>query len=150
MTDERLTISELSERSGLSKHTLRYYERIGLLPLVDREQSSGHRRYRPEHAHWVAFIRDLRSTGMPIREVQAYAKLAVHREASWPQRREMLAAHRERVLERMADLERHLRILDRKLERGCDPERSKTNDRATPAKRQPKPRSLYADLATTT
>lgn len=147
MTNERLTIAELAERSGVTKHTLRYYERIGLLPMVDREPSSGHRRYRVEHVHWVAFVRDLRGTGMPIREVQQYAKLAVKRDASWPERREMLAAHRERVLGRIADLKRHVAILDRKLERGCDPDRSMADRTATPTRIE-KPRRPHADYAT--
>lgn len=123
MVEPVLTIGDLAERTGLSKHTLRYYERIRLLPVVARDPSSGHRRYRPDHVRWVAFLRELRATGMPVREVRAYARLAVRGENSWPERRAMLAAHRDRVLAKIAELERHVAKLDGKLERGCAPER---------------------------
>lgn len=118
-----MTISELSRVTGVSKHTLRYYERAGLLPLVERDATSRHRRYRLEHVHWLAFVRELRNTGMPMREVRQYAALAVHGETSWPARRQMLAAHRERVLAALDTYRRHLEVLDGKLALGCAPER---------------------------
>jgi DNA-binding transcriptional MerR regulator len=68
-----MTISELAQSTGVSKHTLRYYERIGLIPLVGRHPASGHRLYTPQHPQWVTFIRNLRATGMPIRELRAYS-----------------------------------------------------------------------------
>lgn len=123
MQPATLTITNLAEQTGLSKHTLRYYERIELLPSVARDPSSGHRRYRPDHVRWVAFLRELRATGMPIREVRRYARIALQGDRGWPARHAMLAAHRDRVRERIAVLQRHLAKLDAKLERGCGPER---------------------------
>lgn len=124
MGERMLTITDLAQQTGLSKHTLRYYEKIDLLPLVSRDPSSGHRRYRSDHVRWVAFLRELRATGMPVREVREYAKIAARGgEESWPRRRAMLAAHRERVAEKIAVLQQHVAKLDNKLELGCGPER---------------------------
>jgi DNA-binding transcriptional MerR regulator len=67
---------------NLSKYTLRYYEQVGVVPRVGRDPSSGHRRYRDEHISWLQFLRDLRSTGMPIRDVRAYVKLIERGDAS--------------------------------------------------------------------
>ena len=72
MTDPTpgLTIAEAAERTGLTTHTLRYYERDGLmLGAVDRS-ASGHRRYTERDLAWIEMITRLRSTGMPIREVR--------------------------------------------------------------------------------
>jgi DNA-binding transcriptional MerR regulator len=71
----RFTIAEAAERSGLTAHTLRYYERDGLmLAAVDRS-GSDHRRYTERDLTWISLITKLRSTGMPIREVKKYAAL---------------------------------------------------------------------------
>lgn len=116
-----MTITQLADATGVSKHTLRYYERLGLIPLVGRDRSSGHREYRAEHEEWITFVRRLRESGMPIRELRAYARLVVRGDATWPARREMLAAHRERVAAQIAMLRGQLAILDKKLALGCAP-----------------------------
>ncbi|MBI3791018.1 MAG: MerR family transcriptional regulator [Gemmatimonadetes bacterium] len=117
-----MTIAQLAAETGVSKHTLRYYEQLGLVPLVDRDRSSGHRRYTAQHAGWIRFLRDLRATGMPIREVRAYARLVARGPDSWPERKRLLAAHRARVMGAITELQRHRRMLDRKLAAGCAPE----------------------------
>jgi DNA-binding transcriptional MerR regulator len=114
-----MTITELADVTGVSKHTLRYYERMGLVPLVERDRSSGHRRYNSRHAQWIAFLRNLRQGGMPIRDVRAYAKLVAKGESSWPERRAMLAAHRRRVVDAIAVFQAHQAVLDSKLAAGC-------------------------------
>jgi DNA-binding transcriptional MerR regulator len=116
-----MTISELAESTGLSKHTLRYYERTGLVPLVERHPSSGHRRYTPSHAEWITFVRNLRATGMPIRELRAYAALVSKGERTWPDRKAMLATHRSRIVAMIALLQEQRKVLDRKLALGCAP-----------------------------
>lgn len=117
-----MTIAQLAAETGVSKYTLRYYEQMGLVPLVVRDRSSGHRRYTAQHASWIRFLRDLRKTGMPIREMRAYARLVAKGEGSWPERKQLLAAHRERVDGAMAVLRAHRKMLDRKLALGCAPE----------------------------
>src|SRR5215472_15000263 len=73
MAPAELTIAEVAERTGLTRHTLRYYERDGLMLGVDRA-GSGHRRYSEHDLGWIELITKLRATGMPIREVRRYAE----------------------------------------------------------------------------
>jgi DNA-binding transcriptional MerR regulator len=116
-----MTIAELATLTGLSRHTLRYYERLGLVPLVAREPSSGHRRYSPSHVQWIDFLRNLRQAGMPLRDIRTYARLVAKGPGTWPARRELLAAHRARVEESIQRLREHRRLLTRKLRAGCAP-----------------------------
>ena len=69
-----LTISDVAEETGVSNHTLRYYERAGLLTSVERN-GSGHRRYSSADVEWVIVVTRLRATGMPIRLIRRYAEL---------------------------------------------------------------------------
>ena len=91
-----IKIGELAERSGLSAHTIRYYERIGLLPYADRTSSS-HRDDDASILTWFAFLARLKTTGMPIREMVRYAALRENGAATEADRRAMLERHRERV-----------------------------------------------------
>src|ERR671917_1288255 len=91
--DATLTIAEVAERCGVSAHTLRYYERIGLLD-VSRD-AAGHRVYDARDYARVVFLTRLRMTGMPIRELQRYVALVAEGEASVPERLRMLLAHRD-------------------------------------------------------
>ncbi|MDR6663926.1 MerR family transcriptional regulator [Rhizobium sp. 1399] len=109
-----MKISDLAKRSGLSAHTLRYYERIGLLPYADRDRS-GQRDYDASILSWIEFVGRLKTTGMPIRDMLLYAKLADNGKATFSERREMLREHRERVRAHVADLETCLRVLDGKI-----------------------------------
>ena len=96
MTSEYLTIAEAAERTGLTQHTLRYYERDGLMLGVGRA-GSGHRRYSERDLGWVELITKLRATGMPIREVRRYAELVRAGDGNEDERLALLRAHRERV-----------------------------------------------------
>jgi DNA-binding transcriptional MerR regulator len=116
-----MTISEFAARTGVSAHTLRYYERAGLIPMVPRDPVSGRRTYTAEYAEWVRFVRSLRATGMPIRELRRYATLVAEGDTTWPARKAMLAAHRERVVATLALLEEQRLMLDQKLALGCAP-----------------------------
>jgi DNA-binding transcriptional MerR regulator len=110
-----LTIAETAERTGLTTHTLRYYERDGLmLGEVDRS-ASGHRRYTEHDLGWIEMITRLRSTGMPIREVRAYAALVRAGDGNWEERLDLLRAHRVRVLAQLAEVTEHLGAIDRKI-----------------------------------
>lgn len=116
-----MTIAELAAKSGLSAHTLRYYERAGLVPMVGRDPSSGHRRYGPGHVGWIAFLRNLRAAGMPVREMRAYVRLVAKGDATWPERRAILKRHRAVVDDTIRTLQAHRRLLDQKLRAGCAP-----------------------------
>ena len=110
-----ITIAEAAERSGLSAHTLRYYERIGLIHRVGRGQN-GHRRYGRGDIEWLEFLIKLRTTDMPIRQMVEYAELVREGPQTASRRRAMLEAHREALRERIAELEETAAVIDRKIE----------------------------------
>ena len=113
MTHE-LSIGDVAERTGLSVHTLRYYERVGLLDGVDRA-SSGHRRYTEDDVGWIRLLTCLRSSGMPIRAMRDFAALRRGGNATAAERRALLEDHRQEVLARQEELARYLAVLDSKI-----------------------------------
>jgi DNA-binding transcriptional MerR regulator len=108
------TIAEVAALSGLSAHTLRYYERIGLLDPVARVHG-GQRRYDAKDLAWLAFLQRLRTTGMPIRDMKRYAELRRQGESTLAMRRALLEEHRDEVLERIAELQRDLATVTYKI-----------------------------------
>ena len=114
-TGTAYSISDLASATGLTPSTLRYYEQEGLMrDPIDRAPSS-HRRYSPEDARWIEFVSRLRTTGMPIREIQRYAALAREGEHTTPARLDLLRAHRERVLAELAALQDSLTAIEYKI-----------------------------------
>jgi DNA-binding transcriptional MerR regulator len=110
-----LTIAQAAAQTGLTAHTLRYYERDGLmLASVDRS-TSGHRRYSEHDLTWIELITRLRSTGMPIRDVRRYAALVRDGSGNEAARLALLKAHRERVEAQLAEVTSHLRAIDHKI-----------------------------------
>jgi DNA-binding transcriptional MerR regulator len=110
-----LTIAEAAARTGLTTHTLRYYERDGLmLHDVDRS-ASGHRRYDDRDLAWIDLLTRLRGTGMPIVDVRRYAALVRAGEGNELERLDLLRTHRQRVLARLAEVQEHLGAIDRKI-----------------------------------
>ncbi len=110
-----LSIAAAARATGLTTHTLRYYERGGLLlEPVDRA-SSGHRRYTEQDLGWIDMVTKLRSTGMPIREVRAYAELCRAGDGNEPERLALLQAHRTRVLAQLAEVQQNLSAIDFKI-----------------------------------
>jgi len=109
-----LTVAEAARESGVSAHTLRYYERAGLLRPVERN-GSGHRRFTSEDIDWVVMITRLRATGMPIRRIREYAELVWAGEGNERERLAIMEAHRGQVLERLAEIERNLELIDYKI-----------------------------------
>jgi DNA-binding transcriptional MerR regulator len=110
----RLSIAEAADASGVSAHTLRYYERAGLIDGVDRA-ISGHRRYGDDDLAWINTIRCLRATGMPVREIRRYAELARSGEGAWEARLALLEQHREAVQAQLDEVQGHLAFIDRKI-----------------------------------
>jgi DNA-binding transcriptional MerR regulator len=110
-----LTIAEAAEASGLSAHTLRYYERAGLLEPVNRN-GSGHRRYRESDLERITFLARLRATGMPIRDVRRYAELMRAGEATNAERLALLEAHRAAVLAGLEATARNLELVEWKID----------------------------------
>ena len=113
---ETLTVREASEFTGLSAHTLRYYERAGLIEPVARN-AGGHRRYAQTDLEHLRFLHCLRDTGMPIHRMQDYATLASQGHVTLEARVELLDSHRRDVQGRIQELEDKLRIIDAKINR---------------------------------
>lgn len=112
--DRGITVAEMSAATGLSAHTLRYYERAGLLPTVART-SGRQRRYSAADVTWVAFLLRLRETGMPIARMREYAALRARGPATTEARLHLLEAHRAGLREQIARLREHERALAAKI-----------------------------------
>ena len=110
-----LSIAEAAARTGLTAHTLRYYERDGLMLREIDRSATGHRRYDERDLVWINLLTCLRGTGMPISEVRRYTGLVRTGDGNEAERLELLRAHRQRVLARLAEVQEHLGAIDRKI-----------------------------------
>ena len=122
-----LSIAEAAEQTGLTAHTLRYYERDGVMRTPVRRSASGHRAYDEADLAWISLISKLRATGMPIRDVKRYADLVRAGTGNEAERLELLRDHRERVLRQLDEVRDHLSAIDHKVdlyERATDTTRS--------------------------
>lgn len=108
------TISEVAAVTGLSAHTLRWYERIGLMPHVDRSHT-GQRRFTNRDLDWLEIVGKLRLTGMPVAGMVRYAELVRAGDQTYAERRELLERTREDVLRRIAELQDTLSVLNFKI-----------------------------------
>jgi DNA-binding transcriptional MerR regulator len=109
-----LTIADAAKATGVSVHTLRYYERAGLIDGVDRA-ASGHRRYSEADLAWVETLRCLRATGMPIRRIRRYAELVRVGEGNERERLALLEEHRAAVRAELEQVQTHLAFVERKI-----------------------------------
>ncbi|MBW8870904.1 MAG: MerR family transcriptional regulator [Leifsonia sp.] len=117
MTDTRtaMSISDVAERTGLTTHTLRYYEREGLMLAPVERASSTHRRYTEADVTWVTFLTRLRSTAMPIATMREYVVLAREGEGTEAERLELLLLHRMAVMRQLEDMTASLAAIDYKI-----------------------------------
>lgn len=113
-TDEPLTISAAAEALGITVDTIRYYEKEGIAPAPDRG-TEGWRRYDAAALSWLAGVVMLRGTGMNVQELKEYAA-AYRAGASEAERLALLEKHHAAVLERLAEVNRHLGALERKMD----------------------------------
>jgi DNA-binding transcriptional MerR regulator len=109
-----MNIAEFARRCGLSAHTLRYYERIGLLGSVTRE-ANGHRTFGPRDLEWVEFLHRLRSTGMGIGEMLRYAELRERGDSTLAERQAMLVQHADALAASLRAQQAHLRVVRQKI-----------------------------------
>jgi DNA-binding transcriptional MerR regulator len=114
MAKNSMSIGELSTISGLSTHTLRYYEKLGVLKPADRA-ASGHRQYRADAVAWLDFVLRLKITGMPLAEIRKYAELRAGGDATLQPRLTMLELHRKRLVSNISELSETLTALDSKM-----------------------------------
>jgi DNA-binding transcriptional MerR regulator len=114
-TLEALTISDAAAAAGVTTHTLRYYERAGLMLERVGRTAATHRRYTDAEVNWVILLGRLRATGMPIRRMREYADLVREGEGNERERLELLETHRGEVLAQLAEVRRSLEAIDTKI-----------------------------------
>ena len=110
-----MTIAQVSQKYGVSADTLRYYERIGLLPPVGRTKS-GIRDYTEEDCNWVNFIKCMRSAGLPVETLIEYVGLFGQGDETIPARKALLMEQRRQLAARIGEMQAVLDRLDKKIE----------------------------------
>ena len=110
-----MTIAEVSEKYDLTQDTLRYYERIGLIPHVNRNKS-GMRDYTEEDCRWVEFIKCMRNAGLPIEALIEYVTLFQQGNETIGARKELLTEQRKQLIHKMEDMQKTLERLNYKIE----------------------------------
>ena len=111
-----MTIAEVSKIYELSQDTLRYYERIGLIPAVNRNKS-GIRDYNDEDCRWIEFIKCMRAAGLPIEVLIEYVALFQRGYETIDARKQLLKEQRALLAQKMEDMRKTLERLDYKIER---------------------------------
>ena len=127
--ETELTIQQVAMLTGLSVHTLRYYERNGLLEPVNRA-ANGHRRYSATDITRIKFLTRLRATGMPIQKMQQFASLYRQKPEAVAERRAILEAHEQAVTERIRELSQNLEAIQQKILHYQELEARNQNDNA--------------------
>jgi DNA-binding transcriptional MerR regulator len=110
-----MSIGQMAERTGLSVHTLRFYEREGILASPVRRGPGGRRLYTDADAEWLTVCVNLRATGMPIPAIRQYTDLVRRGDGNEQQRLDLLRQHRTRVLAQMDTLQRCLDLISHKV-----------------------------------
>ena len=101
------SIQQVCEKTGLTAHTLRYYEKEGLLTGVARS-TGGFRQYSDEDMEWLGLVCCLKNTGMPLQEIARFVRLAHEGDCTLEERVELLKDHREKLISRMEEMQRYL------------------------------------------
>jgi DNA-binding transcriptional MerR regulator len=111
-----LSIGDAARATGVSVHTLRYYERAGLVVTAIDRTAGGRRRYRQLDLDWITICTKLRGTGMPIKSIRRYAQLVAAGRGNEQDRLALLESHRADVRTRLVELEECLRLIDHKID----------------------------------
>lgn len=111
-----LSIAEAARRTGVSVHTLRYYERAGLVVTTVDRTSGGWRRYHQLDLDWIVICTKLRATGMPIKTIRRYAQLVSAGRGNERERLALMEAHRTEVTAKLAAVQENLTLIDHKID----------------------------------
>jgi DNA-binding transcriptional MerR regulator len=111
-----LSIAEAARRTGVSAHTLRYYERAGLVVSPVDRTAGGRRRYQQLDLDWISVCTKLRATGMPIKTIRQYAELISAGPGNEQERLALMEAHRSEVTAKLAALQENLKLIDHKID----------------------------------
>ncbi|WP_282942792.1 MerR family transcriptional regulator [Paenibacillus sp. RC67] len=112
--ENKFSSKQVSEKTGLSIHTLRYYEQIGLIRGIERD-GNGYRQYSESDIVWFQVLNYFRTIGMPIREVQQFVALQNSEVSAITARRELMETYRGKVIDQMKELENTLERIDDKI-----------------------------------
>ncbi|OMF26523.1 MerR family transcriptional regulator [Paenibacillus sp. FSL H8-0548] len=116
--EQTFTIKQAAVQTGISEDTIRYYEKIALLPRADRKDN-GHRIYRQENINTIQLISCLKKTGMPLEEIRPFLAVSADTDpAEYPELVEHLRSHREDIISQIASLQQVVDFIDMKLEEG--------------------------------
>jgi DNA-binding transcriptional MerR regulator len=110
------SIGEVSELTGLTTHTVRFYEQEGLFFAPVRRNAAGRRMFTAEEVEWLKVCLRLRSSGMPLPEIRRYAELVLKGDGNEAERLEILREHEARVQQQVADLTEALNVIHHKVE----------------------------------
>jgi DNA-binding transcriptional MerR regulator len=102
---QELTIQQMSQITCLSTHTLRYYEKLGLLTSIHRKEN-GYRLYSDADIVWVEFLKRLKETGMPIQQMHEFAALRMKGDETITQRHQMLEEHNQQIEQQLFEVKR--------------------------------------------
>ena len=111
-----LSIAEAARRTGVSVHTLRYYERAGLVVTPPDRTASGRRRYQKLDLEWITVCTRLRATGMPIKAIRRYAELVAAGHGNEKERLALMEDHRADVLAKLDELQENLQLIEHKID----------------------------------
>jgi DNA-binding transcriptional MerR regulator len=111
-----MSIAEAARRTGISAHTLRYYERAGLVITDIDRTNGGRRRYHQIDLDWIAVCTKLRATGMPIRTIKRYAELVAEGHGNEEERLALMEAHSAEVAAKVAELQENLKLINHKID----------------------------------
>ena len=114
-THDELTVGQVSRRTGLSAHTLRFYEREGLMVEPVRRRANGHRLYSSADVQWLVICTALRSSEMPIAQIRRFAQLVRAGPGNEPERLALLQEHERDVAARIAQLRSSLEVIATKV-----------------------------------
>jgi DNA-binding transcriptional MerR regulator len=118
LAEQTFTIKQTAEQTGISEDTIRYYEKIALLPRAERKDN-GHRIYRQEDIHTIRLISCLKKTGMPLEEMRPFLAVSVDTDpGEYPELVEFMRSHRENIVSQIASLQQVVDFIDMKLEEG--------------------------------
>ncbi|MYQ89263.1 MULTISPECIES: MerR family transcriptional regulator [unclassified Streptomyces] len=111
-----MAIAEAARRTGVSVHTLRYYERVGLVITGIERTAGGRRRYHRRDLEWITLCTELRATGMPIKAILQYAPLVADGYRDEEERLALMEAHRAEATAGIAELRENLSLIDHKID----------------------------------
>ncbi|MDD2968261.1 MAG: MerR family transcriptional regulator [Lachnospiraceae bacterium] len=109
------TIRQIADKTNLTEHTIRYYDREGLIPFLARSKS-GSRQFSEDDLEWIQLVCCLRNSGMPLQEIKEFMQMCLKGKESFEERKRLLIQHKEKILNDMKNLEKSLTTIQYKID----------------------------------